>query len=78
MVKFEIVGEIEHIETIAAGAGVRVRQLLNKVYGRGRWRKRKGLATVRIANGTTRRVELHWYEAHGIGRRDFKIKAYAD
>lgn len=76
--KFEIVGEIEHIETIAAGAGVRVRPLLNKVYGRGRWRKRKGLATVRLANGTTRRVELHWYEAHGIGRRDFKIKAYAD
>ena len=55
-----------------------MRPLLNKAYGRGRWRKRKGLATVRLSNGITRRVELHWYEAHGIGRRDFKIKAYAD
>ena len=75
---FEIVGEIEHIETIATGTGVRVRALLTKIYGRGRWRKRKGFATVRLAKGTLRRVELHWYEAHGIGRRDFKIKAYAD
>ena len=75
---FEILGEIENIETIAAGTGVRVRALLNKVYGRGRWRKRKGLATIRLANGAVRRVELHWYEAHGIGRRDFKIKGYAD
>jgi len=77
-VTFEILGEIENIETIAAGTGVRVRALLNKVYGRGRWRKRKGLATIRLANGAVRRVELHWYEAHGIGRRDFKIKGYAD
>lgn len=76
--KFEILGEIEHVETIATGRGVRVRALLTKVYGRGRWRKRKGLATVRLGNGVERRVELHWYEAHGIGRRDIKIKAYAD
>jgi hypothetical protein len=77
-VKFEIVGEIEQIETIASGRGVRIRALLKKVHGRGRWRKRKGLATVRLANGALRRVELHWYEAHGIGRRDFKIKTYLD
>jgi hypothetical protein len=77
-VTFEILGEIEHAETIAAGAGVRVRALLNKTYGRGRWRKRKGFARVRLPGGAVRRVELHWYEAHGIGRRDFKIKAYAD
>ncbi len=76
--KFEIIGEIEHVETIAVGTGVRVRSLLAKAYGRGRWRKRKGQGTVRLQNGTIRRVELHWYEAHGIGRRDFKIKAYAD
>ena len=75
---FEIIGEIEHIETIAAGAGVRVRSFLDKVYGKGRWRKRKGFALVRLPGGATRRVELHWYEAHGIGRRDIKIKAYAD
>lgn len=76
--KFEILGEIEHVETIAVGAGVRVRALLSKVHGRGRWRKRKGIAQVRLPGGAVRRVELPWYEAHGIGRRDFKIKAYAD
>ena len=76
--RFEIVGEIEQVETIARARGIRIRALLTKVHGRGRWRKRKGLATVRFANGALRRVELHWYEAHGIGRRDFKIKAYLD
>jgi hypothetical protein len=76
-VQFEILGEIEQIETIAVGGGVRVRALLNKAYGKGRWRKRKGIARVRLPSGAVRRVEL-WYEAHGIGRRDFKIRAYAD
>ena len=76
--KLEIVGEIEQVETIASGRGVRIRAVLNQVYGRGRWRKRKGVATVRLPNGVLRRVELHWYEAHGIGRRDMKIKTYLD
>ena len=76
--QFEIVGAIEQIETIASGARVKIRQYLRKVHGRGRWRKRKGNATVRLANSKLRRVELHWYEAHGIGKRDFKIKAYLD
>ena len=76
--KFEIVGKIERAETIASGRGVDIRTHLRKVYGGTRWRKRKGVATVRLPNGTLQRVELHWYEAHGIGRRDFKIKAYVD
>lgn len=76
--KFEIVGEIERAETIASGRGVDIRAHLRKVHGAGRWRKRKGFATVRLANGRLRHVELHWYEAHGIGRRDFKIKTYVD
>ena len=76
--KFEILGEIEDAETIAAGTGVRVRAMLNRTHGRGRWRKRKGFARVRLPGGAIRRVELHRYEAHGIGRRDFKIRAYAD
>ena len=67
--KFEVVGEIERIETIAAGPRVKIRALLRKTYGRGRWRKRKGVANVRLPNGNLRRVELHWYEAHGIGTR---------
>ena len=77
-VKFDVIGTIEQVETIAAGPGVRVRSFLRKTYGRGRWRKLKGVATVRFPNGTLHRVELHWYEAHGIGRRDFKIKGYLD
>jgi hypothetical protein len=77
-VRFEIVGEIEQVETIASGRRVRIRAVLNRVHGRGRWRKRKGVATVRLPNGALRRVELHWYEAHGVGRRDVKIKTYLD
>ena len=76
--KFDIVGDIEQTETIATGRGVRIRSFLQKAYGKGRWRKLKGEATVRLRNGKIRRVELHWYEAHGIGRRDFKIKKYLD
>jgi len=77
-VRLDIVGQIEQVETIAAGPGVKVRSFLRKAYGRGRWRKRKGLGTVRLPNGTLRRVELHWFEAHGIGKRDLKIKSYLD
>jgi hypothetical protein len=76
--KFEVVGAIENVEVVAAGLGVRIRSLLRKAYGRGRWRKLKGTATVRLANGALRLVELHWYEAHGIGQRDMKIKRYLD
>ena len=76
--KFDVVGAITNVETIAAGPSVKVRSFLRKTYGRGRWRKLKGVATVRLRNGKLRRVELHWYEAHGIGRRDLKIKSYLD
>ena len=76
--KFDVVGTIAQFETIATGMSVKVRSFLRKTYGRGRWRKLKGVATVRLPNGTLRRVELHWYEAHGIGKRDFKIKEYLD
>jgi len=77
-VKFEIIGKIEAIETIAVGKNIRVLPYLQKIYGRGRWRKLKGIAYIRLPNGNIRRVELHWYEAHGIGRRDIKIKRYLD
>ena len=76
--KFDIVGEIRDVETIAAGPSVKVRAFLRKTYGRGNWRKLKGVANVRLPNGRLHRVELHWYEAHGIGKRDFKIKGYLD
>ena len=70
---FEIVGSISGIETIAAGPSVRIRALLRKRYGRGRWRKLKGVARVRLEDGRILDAEVHWYEAHGIGRKDFKI-----
>lgn len=71
---FEIVSEIAKIKTIAEGKSVRVRQLLAKKYGRGRWKKKKGVATVKLRDGSFRLAEVHWYEAHGIGKRDIKIK----
>lgn len=73
---FEVVGSIANIEIIASGVGVRVRSHLSKAYGQGRWRKLKGTALVRLPNGALRKVELHWYEAHGIGKRELKIKRY--
>jgi hypothetical protein len=71
---FEILGEIPGIATIAAGAGIRELARLRKRYGRGRWRKRKGIAEIRLRTGETARAELHWYEATGLGRREFKVK----
>lgn len=71
---FEIIGELTAILTIATGTGVRDRARLRRTYGKGRWRKRKGIATVRLPNRSIRLAEIHWYEAHGIGRREFKLK----
>jgi hypothetical protein len=75
---FELVGEIENIETFATGRGIRELSRLNRIYGRARWRKRKGTATIRLSDGTERVAELHWYEATGIGRKELKIKRYLD
>ncbi|HEX5709213.1 MAG TPA: hypothetical protein VFX96_18060 [Pyrinomonadaceae bacterium] len=75
---FEIIGEITDIERIAAGSSIREIKRLRKQFGAGRWRKLKGVATVRLANGRIRKVELHWYEAHGIGKKKLKIKRYVD
>jgi len=74
MMRFEILGEIRDIETIATGRGVYIRRYLERTYGKGRWRKRKGRATVQLADGTVYEAEIHWFEAHGVGRKDFKIK----
>ena len=74
---FEILGEIADATTIAAGTSVRERLRLQRVYGKGRWRKRKGFAKVRIG-ADLHRAEIHWYEASGIGRREFKIKRFVD
>jgi len=71
---FEIVGDISHVETFAVGSGIREIARLRKAYGNGRWRKRKGIARVRLADGSVHLAEVHWYEASGIGKMEFKIK----
>jgi hypothetical protein len=77
-VDFEIIGEITAIETLARGRGVRARRYLSRMYGPGNWRKMKGVALVRTPSSSLRQAEVHWYEAHGVGKRDFKIKRYLD
>ena len=74
MIDFEIVSEISKIELIAVGPSVRDRARLRKRYGKGRWRKLKGIADVRLVSGRIRLAEIHRYEAHGVGKREFKIK----
>lgn len=78
MKSFEILDEISNIETIAIENSIREIARLRKQYGQGRWRKLKGTATIRLINGRMHRAELHWYEAHGIGRKEIKRKRYLD
>ena len=75
---FAIIGDIEEIETIAAGGNIRDIMRLHKQYGFGRWRKLKGIADIRLQNGSVRKAELHWYEAQGIGKKKMKIKKFVD
>ena len=75
---FEIVGEISDVETIAVGNRIRELSRLRRSYGKARWRKLKGVALIRLRSGQLREAELHWYEAHGIGRKEVKRKRYLD
>ena len=75
---FEILGQITKVQIMAVGHGIRQLERLKKLYGKGRWRKMKGEALIRLASGQVRRAELHWYEAHGVGRRNMKFKRYVD
>jgi hypothetical protein len=77
-VYFEIIGDIEDIEIIAVGGTIHDIMRIRKQYGPGRWRKLKGIAKIRLLDGNIRVAELHWYEAHGIGRKKFKIKSFLD
>lgn len=76
--RFEIVGKIRDIEIVAIGNAIKEIARLRKIYGTGRWRKLKGIAEIRFANGKIRIAELHWYEAHGIGKKEIKRKRYLD
>jgi len=75
---FYILGEISEIQTIARGSGICNLARLRRIYGSDNWRKRKGIAQIRLPDGSVRLAELHWYEAHGIGRKEFKRKRYLD
>ena len=75
---FRIVSPITDVETIATGSGIRESGRLRRRYGRARWRKRKGIAQVELSDGVVRLAEVHWYEATGVGQREFKIKRYLD
>lgn len=72
--EFEVVGEIRAIETIATGRAIYILDRLNRLYGKGNWRKLKGIAAIRLPDGTITEAEIHWFEAHGIGKRRMKIK----
>jgi len=74
--EFELLTAIHNIERIAAGPGIREIRRLRRMYGGRRWRKLKGFASIRLFDGKIRNAELHWYEAHGIGRRELEIKRF--
>ena len=78
MTEDDIIGEISHIETFATGTDVHIRHYLNRRYGRGKWRKRKGIALILDDVGNPRLAEIHWFEATGIGKRDFKRKHWLE
>lgn len=72
--EIEVISEITEIEIIAIGNSIRDLDRLQRKHGRGRWRKLKGFANIRLPDGATCFAEIHWYEAHGIGKRDIKVK----
>ncbi len=75
---FQLISRIENVETMAAGRAIRVIRRLVKLYGKGRWKKKKGTVTLRFDDGTIAKVEVHWYEAHGKGKKELKIKRFLD
>lgn len=75
---FEIIDQVSETETIAVGKSIREIKRLAKIYGEGRWRKLKGIATIKLSDGTVCRAEIHWYDAHGIGKKEIKIKRFLD
>jgi len=75
---FELVDDLTDVETIATGRRIREQPRLRRLYGKGRWRKMKGVARIRLRDGRVRLAELHWYEAHCIGKKEFKRKRYLD
>ena len=78
MVSFSIISDITNEEVIAIGNSIRDLERLREQYGDGRWRKMKGIALIQLSNGRVRKAEIHWYEAHGVGRKEYKRKRYLE
>jgi hypothetical protein len=78
LVIFELIGKIDAVETIAIGSKIHDVARLRKLYGKGRWRKLKGIGRIRLNDGSECNAELHWYEAHGIGKQEMKVKQLLD
>jgi hypothetical protein len=78
MKSFDIISAVTDVEAIAVDSSIRDLERLRSQYGPGHWRKLKGIAMIRLRNGRIRKAELHWYEAHGIGRKEVKRKRYLD
>jgi hypothetical protein len=76
--EFEVIGRLTDVERIASGSSIRAAQWLREQYGPGHWIKRKGVAMVRLVDGTIRKAEVHWYEAYGVGKKKLKIKCWLD
>lgn len=76
--QFEVIGKVTSVETISVGRSIHELPRLIKAYGKGRWRKLKGVATVRLSDGSLHKAEVHWYAAHGIGNKELKIKYFID
>jgi hypothetical protein len=75
---FKVIGKISKIEIIAVSSKIRILPFLQKEFGKGRWRKLKGTAQVKLSNGEIRLAEIHWFEAHGIGKKLLRIKHFLD
>lgn len=75
---FKVLGEIQQVRTIAVGRAIRDIGHLRKKYGAARWKKRKGFAKVQLVDGTIGRGEVHWYEAHGIGKKELKLRSFVE
>ncbi len=73
---FKIIGKIQEIELIATGYGIKNLNRLNKIYGKANWRKLKGICQVELEDGAVLDAEVHWYEGHGVGKKEIKIKKY--
>jgi len=77
-VNFDIIDEITNVATIAKGSGIRELNRLRRFYGLGNWKKMKGVAHIRLLSGKIKLAELHWYEAHGVGKKEIKRKRYLE